>query len=1310
MDKADPLEKESSRNSKRTLKSSERNRSKDTISKDSTVHASELFSDSDSSGDSGMELAPIKVWNPSDQNNLKHLTQPPKRVDPLTILGRTPVLNKRKLPTEYPSAKFMTIQIGNEAEKSTTQKKSKQDSSDTNNPFTSIISGFSNQKNELDKSEALNEVSKRFDFISGLNKQSMKSFGKMVAAESLNYKQAKDYLTKYFFIKGKYPVVLILILFLMSSLFTVSYDVWIGFWSQDTFKQSAVFYFWFYLVLSMVGTIYMVLRDIVYDHIMYNSSNLINKIVMGIVLRLRMKWFDHQPVDRVMYRLTKDQSQLDILIPKLILKTIESCMMVIVGFIILNYVYFGLIILVSLFYVCIITSLFKKFLRVTLKITHFVSIKKSEVVSIMSQNLNVCMLLRSTGNLDYLKKKFQRQNDSFQQCTTHVGNFLQRWIGMRLTYIGASLVFGGFLYPILASFARNFFFQQVWKIAFSMTWSFKTVKYLKRFIRSVSLVFSNMISISRLYEYVETVDDLEISFEEALQKKQKVKLKGEKKLQSKFTQISNKVAPALNSRRTISTNDTESRNSIFSNGSSSSKNPIVLLQKYKFNSISLKNVSLSLSGQDQVLKNISMSIKSSETVGLYGRTMSGIPHLLPLICGLYDRERELNTSQLQGSNLAFSYGNVSKISTKIDSEIKISNISIDKINPKNWRKSFMYLAEEPLIFAGSVRDNIDPYKLFDDDIIIKTLEYLKFNELVNLVNKVESEFTVNNVKNNQAKKNRFGLSAIREEDELDINQLTPSSSSNSSSYYDREDVRKPQQASKLPLSFTNKWEIPITKKKLDNSNFWDLGNPAEEEKEIESAINIGSETNQTDTRPNTKIGDTTTKASKSKTNPFIQTLETFALKNGQKAKDLNNQSNGSWAELLRENEKEVEKEMARKSNRKFTQDKIMSAIDITENKQNTEINNFKKGGFQEPALNLDRRESNSEKNINTGQDPIPELHPDLLLNQVPKSNLKKSSGTLQGSRFSLVIPGIRRRFDSQNADSIIREKNTQDKLMKTNGFKEEELSSQFSKMPNGFRGILRNDDEANKEDEYLEGMRVDSPPVKPRNIGAFQDSEDLESSNSSTLGDDHFLREKRDSSTSKTRKSWVNQISKYVTSREPFIKKVEKINAGDPNFKFTHPQNMYEFEDFDTIDRCNIEKFKVSPSHRENIEDFLEYKVAAKAGNLTIGLKKIIMIARVFLEEPPIIILDENSIDFDELDNSFFFKVFKVSPPNLLTFINLSIVNEKHSHPQNDHDGFPLGPGQSNHHGKWTHQGARTSTKIAHAEKFRVVKGGERSG
>jgi ABC-type transport system involved in cytochrome c biogenesis ATPase subunit len=95
---------------------------------------------------------------------------------------------------------------------------------------------------------------------------------------------------------------------------------------------------------------------------------------------------------------------------------------------------------------------------------------------------------------------------------------------------------------------------------------------------------------------------------------------------------------------------------------------------------------------------------------------------------------------------------------------------------------------------------------------------------------------------------------------------------------------------------------------------------------------------------------------------------------------------------------------------------------------------------------------------------------------------------------------------------------------------------------------------------------------------------------------------------------------------------------------------MYEFDDLHKIDRSNIHNIPIPTQNKENIEDFLEYKINPKAGNLTIGLKKIIMIARVFLEEPPFIILDENSIDFDELDNSFFFKVFKVNFTNFHNF------------------------------------------------------------
>ena len=78
------------------------------------------------------------------------------------------------------------------------------------------------------------------------------------------------------------------------------------------------------------------------------------------------------------------------------------------------------------------------------------------------------------------------------------------------------------------------------------------------------------------------------------------------------------------------------------------------------------------------------------------------------------------------------------------------------------------------------------------------------------------------------------------------------------------------------------------------------------------------------------------------------------------------------------------------------------------------------------------------------------------------------------------------------------------------------------------------------------------------------------------------------------------------------------------------------------IDRTNISEHFVGKMNEENIEDFLNYKVRPRAGNLTIGLKKLIFLAKVFLEEPDFIILEENALDFDELDNKFFFDVLRV--------------------------------------------------------------------
>jgi hypothetical protein len=217
--------------------------------------------------------------------------------------------------------------------------------------------------------------------------------------------------------------------------------------------------------------------------------------------------------------------------------------------------------------------------------------------------------------------------------------------------------------------------------------------------------------------------------------------------------------------------------------------------------------------------------------------------------------------------------------------------------------------------------------------------------------------------------------------------------------------------------------------KMESDAFWNLDQPggdAEEEKELESAINIGSETGaNTLTRLHTKVTDNVTRIGTINNNNRLSSENLDLSNNLNKKKDPNNESNGSWADLLRENEKEVEKEL-NNSKENIQDNKIMSAIDITDR----ESLNFKKN-LLVPAINLDRRESSSENPI-TSKESIPGLHPDLLLQASPRPAIKKA-GQRDKVRLSLRLPMASRRFDSPSLDTGIG--SNQDQMLKTGGFK-----------------------------------------------------------------------------------------------------------------------------------------------------------------------------------------------------------------------------------------------------------------------------------
>lgn len=104
-----------------------------------------------------------------------------------------------------------------------------------------------------------------------------------------------------------------------------------------------------------------------------------------------------------------------------------------------------------------------------------------------------------------------------------------------------------------------------------------------------------------------------------------------------------------------------------------------------------------------VLKGISLSIHGGEKIGVVGRTGSGKSTLIQVFFRLVEP-----------------YGG----------KIIIDAVDICKLGLHDLRSRFGIIPQEPVLFEGTVRSNIDPLGLYSDDEIWKSLERCQLKEVV----------------------------------------------------------------------------------------------------------------------------------------------------------------------------------------------------------------------------------------------------------------------------------------------------------------------------------------------------------------------------------------------------------------------------------------------------------------------------------------------------------------------------------------------------------------------------------------------------
>ncbi|XP_051166278.1 ATP-binding cassette sub-family C member 4-like [Leptopilina boulardi] len=128
-------------------------------------------------------------------------------------------------------------------------------------------------------------------------------------------------------------------------------------------------------------------------------------------------------------------------------------------------------------------------------------------------------------------------------------------------------------------------------------------------------------------------------------------------------------------------------------------------------SIRFRNMFLTYSDDDPpVLKDFNIGIHSTEKVGVVGRTGAGKSSLIVALFRL----------------------------AKIDGVIEIDNIDTGTVCLEDLRRQISIIPQDPVLFSGTIRRNLDPFNEFPDRLLWEVLEEVELKEAIAAVNGLDS--------------------------------------------------------------------------------------------------------------------------------------------------------------------------------------------------------------------------------------------------------------------------------------------------------------------------------------------------------------------------------------------------------------------------------------------------------------------------------------------------------------------------------------------------------------------------------------------
>ncbi|XP_014824510.1 PREDICTED: canalicular multispecific organic anion transporter 2 [Poecilia mexicana] len=438
--------------------------------------------------------------------------------------------------------------------------------------------------------------------------------------------------------------VIICLLYGCQSAAAIGANIWLSQWTSDSLtnqtKENVNMRVGVYAALGITqGVLILVNCLLCRAYCMLRAAKLTHCNMLQGVLRAPQAFFESTPTGRLLNRFSKDVDAIDSHIPDNIDIWMRTFWYTLNVLLICSA-------LTPMFLIVIAPLMVfywwvqRFYVATSRQLKRLESVSRSPIYSHFSETITGSSVIRAYGRHTAFVLMSDMKVDENQK-SYYPGIVSNRWLGVRIEFIGNCIVLFAALFAVLGKATLS-----PGLVGLSVSYALQVTMSLNWMVRMTSDLENNIVAVERVKEYSETKTEAPWEVEEK------------------------KPPPEWPMQGNV-----------------------------EFNEYSVRY----REGLDLVLRNITLSVKGGEKIGIVGRTGAGKSSMTLCLFRLLEAA---------------------------GGEITIDGVKISEIGLHDLRSKLTIIPQEPVLFSGTLRMNLDPFEKYSDDDVWKALEHSHLHKFV----------------------------------------------------------------------------------------------------------------------------------------------------------------------------------------------------------------------------------------------------------------------------------------------------------------------------------------------------------------------------------------------------------------------------------------------------------------------------------------------------------------------------------------------------------------------------------------------------